>query len=103
MAATDAPLANALEEAHNKVIRSGVALAAKDPPHIAQAFVTVGSALTKQTRTVRAKVAVWKNRISRGLWIEGFGADAETLRQRVLASFDSETLAAAGLTLVAAY
>lgn len=100
---TDESLANALEEAHNKVIRSGVALAAKDPPHIAQAFVTVGNTLTKQTRTVRAKVAVWKTRISRGLWIEGFGSEAESLRQRVLSSFDSETLAASGLPLVAAY
>mmetsp|Transcript_2380 Transcript_2380/g.5471 ORF Transcript_2380/g.5471 Transcript_2380/m.5471 type:complete len:506 (-) Transcript_2380:637-2154(-) len=102
-AGTDTSLASALEEAHNRVIRSGVAVAAKDPPHIAQAFVTVGNALTKQTRTVRAKLAVWKNRISRGLWVEGFGSEAESVRQRVLANFDSETLAAAGLPLVASY
>ncbi|CAJ1937220.1 unnamed protein product, partial [Cylindrotheca closterium] len=100
IAGTDTSLASALEEAHNKVIRSGVAVAAKDPPHIAQAFVTVGNALTKQTRTVRAKVVAWENRISRGLWVEGFGSEAELVRQRVLASFDSETLAAAGLPLV---
>jgi len=103
MAEIDTSLASALEEAHNKVIRSGVAVAAKDPPHIAQAFLAVGNALTKQTRTMRAKVAIWNNRISRGLWMEGFGSEAESVRQRVLTSFDSETLAAAGLPLVAAY
>jgi len=102
-AGPETSLASALEDAHSKVVRSGAATAAKDPPHIAQAFVTVGNALTKQTRAVRAKVAVWNNRIARGLWLEGFGSEAESLRQRVLASFDSETLAAAGLPLVATY
>jgi hypothetical protein len=100
---TETTLASALEEAHDRVIGSGVATAAKDPPHIAQAFVTVGNALTKHSRSARAKISAWKGRVARGLWVEGFGADAESMRKRILGSFDSETLAAAGLPLVASY
>jgi hypothetical protein len=74
-----------------------------DPPLVAHAFVAVGSAYSKYARTARAKIVAWKSRVARGLWVEGFGSDAETLRKRVLGSFDSETLAAAGLPLVAPY
>ena len=96
-------LASALEEAHERVRASGIASVALDPPHVAQAFVTVGNAYSKYARTARAKIVTWKNRVARGLWVEGFGTDAETLRKKVLGSFDSETLAAAGLPLVAPY
>eukprot|EP00980_Cylindrotheca_fusiformis_P027862 scaffold22560_cov135-Cylindrotheca_fusiformis.AAC.73 len=96
-------LASALEEAHDRVTGSGVAAAAKDPPHIAQAFVTVGNALTKHSRSARAKIASWRGRVARGLWVEGFGAEAESLRKRIFSNFDSETLAAAGLPLVSSY
>lgn len=100
---TETTLASALEEAHDRVSGSGVAAAAKDPPHIAQAFVTVGNALTKHSRSARAKISAWRGRVARGLWVEGFGAEAESMRNRILGSFDSETLAAAGLPLVSSY
>lgn len=96
-------LASALEQAHERVRASGIASVALDPPHVAQAYVAVGNAYSKYARTARAKIVGWKNRVARGLWVEGFGTDAETLRKRVLGSFDSETLAAAGLPLVAPY
>lgn len=102
-AGSDTTLASALEEANERVRDSGIASVALDPPHVAQAFVAVGSAYSKYARTARAKIAGWKNRVARGLWVEGFGADAESLRKKVLGSFDSETLAAAGLPLVATY
>jgi hypothetical protein len=100
---SDSTLASALEDAHGRVMESGIASVALDPPHIAQAFVTVGNAYTKHARSARAKIASWRSRVARGLWVEGFGADAESLRKRILGSFDSETLAAAGLPLVAPY
>ncbi len=96
-------LASALEAAHERVRSSGVASVALDPPHVAQAYVAVGNAYSKYARTARAKIVTWKNRVARGLWVEGFGTDAEALRKKVLGSFDSETLAAAGLPLVAPY
>ena len=102
-AAGEKTLAAALQEASDKVRESGAADGAIDPPHIAQAFIVVSTAYTKQARTTRAKVAAWKSRVARGLWVDGFGADAEGLRNRALGSFDSETLAAAGLPLVAPY
>jgi hypothetical protein len=100
---SDTTLASALEEANERVRASGVASVALDPPLVAHAFVAVGSAYSKYARTARAKIVAWKSRVARGLWVEGFGSDAETLRKRVLGSFDSETLAAAGLPLVAPY
>jgi hypothetical protein len=96
-------LAAALQEAHATVRDSDIASVALDPPHFAQAFVTVGNAYTKQARASRAKVASWRSRAARGLWVDGFGADAESLRKRCLGSYDSETLGAAGLPLVAPY
>lgn len=97
------PLAAALSEAHHKVRDSGVGAIALDPPHIAQAFVAVGNAFNKQSRTARARIAAWKSRVARGLWVDGFGPSAEGLRKKVLGTFDGETLSAAGLPLVAPY
>jgi len=96
-------LSSALEDAHERVQESGISSIALDPPHIAQAFVNVGTAHTKHARSARAKIASWRNRVARGLWVEGFGAEADALRKRILGSFDSETLAASGLPLVAPY
>jgi hypothetical protein len=96
-------LSLALTEAHDKVRDSGVGADALDPPHIASAFVTVGNAYDKQARTARAKISAWRARVSRGLWIDSFGRDAEYLRKRVLGTFDTETLSASGLLLVASY
>lgn len=102
-ASTEESLASVLESAHDKVLGSGIAAVAIDPPHIARAFVTVGNALTKHSRSARAKIAPWRNRVARGLWVEGFGSEADAMRKRILGSFDSETLAAAGLPTVASY
>lgn len=63
----------------------------------------VGNAFGYYTRVARAKVAAWKSRVARGLLIDDFGASATDLRQTVLQGFDSDTLAAAGLPLVADY
>jgi hypothetical protein len=95
-------LSVALQEAHDKAQESGVASGALDPPHIAQAFVLVSTAYSKHARSTRAKVAAWKSRVARGLVIDSFGAEAESLRERTLGGYDSETLATAGLPIVAA-
>lgn len=96
-------LASALQEANKRIKDSGIASVALDPPHIAHAFVAVSNAHAKQSRSARARIATWKSRAARGLWAENFGTDAETMRNRILSSFDSETLVAAGLPLVASY
>jgi hypothetical protein len=96
-------LSAALSNALTKVRESGVASVGLDPPHIANAFMTVGNVYAKQTKSARAKIASWRSGVSRGLWVDGFGRDATNLRQRILSTFDSETLAAAGLPLVASY
>jgi hypothetical protein len=96
-------LSLALTEAHDKVRDSGVGADALDPPHIASAFVAVGNAYDKQARTARAKISAWRARVSRGLWVDSFGRDAEYLRKRVLGTFDTETLSSSGLLSVASY
>ena len=70
---------------------------------MAHEFVRVGAALQKCLRAVRAKVSAMDNRVSRGLWMESFGAVATELLDKKLAAFDSETLSASGLPLVAPY
>jgi hypothetical protein len=96
-------LSLALSEAYSKVKESGVGGVALDPPHIASAFVSVGNAYDKQARTARSRISAWRARVSRGLWIDNFGREAESLRKRVLGGFDTETLSASGLLLVASY
>jgi len=102
-ALSETVLASALQEANERIKESGMTSVALDPPHIAHAFVAVSNAHAKQSRTARAKIASWKSRVARGLWAENFGTDAEAMRKRILSSFDSETLVAAGLPLVASY
>jgi hypothetical protein len=97
------PISSILSQTLSQVRESGVAALALDTPHIAQAFVQVGNAFHKQSRVARARIAGWKARVARGLWIDGFGKEADVLRKRVLGSFDGETLPAAGLPLVAGY
>ena len=82
---------------------SGVGNGVQDPPHIANAFVAVGASYSRQTRAARAKITSWKTRTARGLLIDGFGSQAESLRQRVLGVFEKETLSATGLPLVGEY
>jgi hypothetical protein len=72
-------------------------------PHIAHAYVTIQNAHTTKKRSARAKIAAWKSRATRGLWVDGFGGQAEQLVLKTLSAFDTETLAAAGLPLVASY
>lgn len=96
-------LSTALEEVGERIKQAGLSAVAPWEPHIAVAFVAVGNAHAKQSTNSRAKIAAWKARAARGLWTDGFGAEAEAVRRRILAIFDSETLAAAGLPLVAPY
>eukprot|EP00977_Amphora_coffeiformis_P005971 scaffold1271_cov167-Amphora_coffeaeformis.AAC.6 len=94
---------SSLTESYNKVKSSNFAALGLDTPSTAKAFVDVGNAFGYYTRVARAKVAAWKSRVARGLLIDDFGASATELRQIVLQGFDSDTLAAAGLPLVADY
>ena len=98
------PLSTTLARAHRKAKVSVSSRASLDmSPVVAQGMVTVGNVHSKLSRTVRAKLAYWKTRVVRGLVIDGFGTEAETLLQTILKKFDAETLMVTGLPLVAAY
>lgn len=98
------PLSATLQTALQLARDAGVASAGGlEPPRIANAYLAVGNASVKQSRAARAKIAVWKSRVARGLLVDGFGTEAAALRQRVLWTFDSETLVGAGLPMVALY
>ena len=102
--AEDSTLSQVLSSAQTRIRESGVIGEALDPPQVAQAFLTCRQAYAKQARTARAKIAAWRSRAARGLVVDGFGTDAETLRRRALDGYDAETLASAGLPLqVASY
>jgi len=90
-------------ETQSKIQESGVAGEALDPPHVAQAFLTCRRVYAKQAKTVRAKLAAWKARSSRGLTVDYFGEQAEQLLKKSLYAYDSETLDSAGLPSVAGY
>lgn len=98
-----APLSLVLTQAFTTVRDLQVADLAQDPPNIAAAFVNIRNLYTKQTRTVRAKFAAWKSRVSRGLWVDRYGQQAQELRDVVLQTYDETTLWAAGLPIVANY
>lgn len=75
-----------------------------DPPDIAHAFVDVMKSYSKYTKSAFARIAMWKNRIARGLLVDGFGADATLLRQRCLFNgYDIETLGSSGLLHASSY
>ena len=74
-----------------------------ETPYMAQIMTTISAASMKHLRTVRAKVATWKSRTSRGLLIDGFGKEATALRKRLLTMYDTETLNGAGVAAAASY
>ena len=96
-------LSAAFTESYNKVKSSNFATLGLDTPTTAKAFVDVGNAFGYYSRIARAKVASWKSRVARGLLVDDFGASASDLRQVIMQGFDSDTLAGAGLPLVADY
>ena len=96
-------LSSALVEAKSKIQDSGVATKPLDPPQIADARLRVSKSYAKQTRSVRAQIAAWKSRSSRGLMIDGFGKEALALQQKSLTCYDRETLCASGLPSVSSY
>lgn len=102
-ATTDSSLSQVLTEAQTQLRQAGVTGEALDTPHVAQAFLTCRQAYAKQAKSVRAKLAAWRSRTARGLTVDGFGADAESLRKRTLQGYDAETLSSAGLPLVSEY
>jgi len=99
----DSSLSAILSDAHSKVMESGVSSQALDSPAVAQGFLSCREAYAKQAKAVRAKIASWKARISRGLIVDNFGEQAELLLSKALNGLDSDTLAASGLSIVSGY
>mmetsp|Transcript_30224 Transcript_30224/g.46109 ORF Transcript_30224/g.46109 Transcript_30224/m.46109 type:complete len:547 (-) Transcript_30224:52-1692(-) len=99
----DLLLATLISETYSKIQNSGVSTQALDSPAVAQGFLSCREAYAKHAKAVRAKIASWKARISRGLVVDGFGEQAEALLKRVLGGLDADTLAASGLSIVSGY
>ena len=53
---------------------------------------------SRQNRSIRAKLAAWKSRSSRGLTIDNFGTFATQLLQKCMESYDRDTLLASSAT-----
>jgi hypothetical protein len=68
-----------------------------DPTPVAEAILACNDAYSRAFGMSRAKIASWKHRVSRGLLVDKFGMNADTLFQRTLDLFDRDTMAAAGL------
>lgn len=96
------PLSELLQTALRHVRDAGLATSAGlDTAQTARSFVAVLNASTKQASTARATFSQWKNRVARGLLVDGFGERASLLRQSLLQDYDHDTLEAAGLPHVA--
>mmetsp|Transcript_14261 Transcript_14261/g.39615 ORF Transcript_14261/g.39615 Transcript_14261/m.39615 type:complete len:509 (-) Transcript_14261:78-1604(-) len=94
------PLSEALTTAYSTAKKISNAQVS---PLASEGLVMVGSVYSSQSRTVRAKLASWKVRVARGLVVDGFGSEAEKLLDTALKTYDTETVAAAGIALAAAY
>ncbi len=68
-----------------------------DPTPVAEAILACNDAYSRAFGMSRAKIASWKHRASRGLLVDKFGMNADSLLQRTLDLFDRDTMAAAGL------
>mmetsp|Transcript_7278 Transcript_7278/g.9498 ORF Transcript_7278/g.9498 Transcript_7278/m.9498 type:complete len:507 (+) Transcript_7278:115-1635(+) len=99
---TTEPLSTALTNAYKKA-KSLSSVGLDSSPLIAEGLVKVGNVYSKQSLSVRAKLASWKARVARGLLVDGFGSEAEALLERVYSTFDSETIMAAGMPVVSVY
>jgi hypothetical protein len=69
-------------------------------PHVTDATWAVTAAFVHHSRTARTKIATWQSRLARGLLVDGFGKEATALRQRLLSSYEADTLGGAGLPSV---
>lgn len=96
------PLSQTLQTTLRQIRDAGLATATGlDAAQTAQAFVAVLNSSMEMSGQVRRKNVAWKGRIRRGLLIDGFGKQANFLRETVLSTFDASTLQAAGLSHVA--
>jgi hypothetical protein len=68
-----------------------------DPTPVAEAILACNDAYSRAFGMSRAKIASWKHRVSRGLLVDKFGMNADSLLQRTLDLFDRDTMSAAGL------
>ncbi|KAL7497193.1 hypothetical protein ACHAWT_005240 [Skeletonema menzelii] len=68
-----------------------------DPTPVAEAILACNDAYSRAFGMSRAKIASWKHRASRGLLVDKFGMNADSLLQRTLDLFDRDTMSAAGL------
>jgi len=94
LSGSDGNIATAFAEVYTAISNAQTA----DPTPVAEAVLSCNDAYSRASRTSRSKFAMWKHRVSRGLLVDKFGPNAESLIQRTLDLFDRDTMAAAGLT-----
>jgi len=90
-------LSSALLNAQKVIKETAITSLDLNSPHIATSFLAVTNVYTKQSKFVRAKIASWKSRSSRGLLIDSFGAKVEQLIEHTKQTYDRETLFVVGL------
>jgi hypothetical protein len=90
---TDQTFSTLFSSVYNDIINSQTS----DPTPVAEAILACNDAYSRASRMSRAKLAMWKHRVSRGLLVDKFGSSADSLLKRTLDLFDRDTMAAAGL------
>ena len=73
------------------------ALGDADPNPAAEVILACNDAYYRASHTGRAKIALWKHRVSCNLLVPKFGIHADAFLTRTLDLFDRDTMAAAGL------
>ncbi|KAL7519465.1 hypothetical protein ACHAWX_004221 [Stephanocyclus meneghinianus] len=91
--ASDKTFAALFTDVYNDVLHSPNS----DPTPVAEAILACNDAYSRASRMSRAKLALWKHRASRGLLVDNFGSNAESLLKRTLDLFDRDTMVAAGM------
>lgn len=66
-------------------------------PSATAAVLACDDSFAKQHKAARAKIAAWKARTSRGLYVDNFGTVASQLLKRTMELFDRDTISAAGI------
>jgi hypothetical protein len=66
------------------------------PKSVTSALLLCNDSYLRNVRSLRAKLAPWKSRVTRNLLIDKFGSQATTLYNSILQNYDYETCSVAG-------
>jgi len=93
-----APLSSVVADAYSAASATGTTATTTTTPESARAILACDESYARHRRSLRARLAAWKSRASRGLPVEGFGSRAASALNRAIGGYDRDTCQAAGLT-----